>query len=133
MVRLAVRPTDIQVSRCVCVCVCGCVCMCTCTCMCVYLYVWVCVCMCMYNVCVSIYASLSLPRIAIEAMRSLPPGVITMALNNALWSREEEIVLAKILSVSAIACKKLNTDHYTHTHPKSFLNCFCPPLGDFPK
>ena len=25
-------------------------------------------------------------RIAIEAMKALPPGVVTMALNNALWS-----------------------------------------------
>ena len=32
-------------------------------------------------------------------MRSLHPGVITMALNNALWSREEELILSKILSV----------------------------------
>lgn len=37
-------------------------------------------------------------KIAIEAMRSLHPGVITMALNNALWSREEELILSKILS-----------------------------------
>lgn len=38
-------------------------------------------------------------HIAIEAMRGLHPGVITMALNNALWSQEEEAVLAKIPSV----------------------------------
>lgn len=35
-------------------------------------------------------------KIAVEAMRSLNPGVVTMALNNALWSREEEAVLARI-------------------------------------
>ena len=39
-------------------------------------------------------------RIAVEAMRALPPGVVTMALNNALWSVEEEAVLARIPSVS---------------------------------
>ena len=39
-------------------------------------------------------------RIAVEAMRSLNPGVVTMALNNALWSREEEAVLARIPVVS---------------------------------
>lgn len=39
-------------------------------------------------------------KIAIKAMRSLHPGVVTMALNNALWSQEEEAVLAKIPSVS---------------------------------
>ena len=39
-------------------------------------------------------------RIAVEAMRALSPGVVTMALNNALWSVEEEAVLARIPSVS---------------------------------
>ena len=39
-------------------------------------------------------------KIALEAMRSLHPGVVTMALNNALWSQEEEAVLAQIPSVS---------------------------------
>lgn len=39
-------------------------------------------------------------KIAIKAMKSLHPGVVTMALNNALWSQEEEAVLAKIPSVS---------------------------------
>ena len=43
---------------------------------------------------------LSCDRIAIEAMRTLPPGVVTMALNNALWSVEEEAVVARIPSVS---------------------------------
>ncbi len=49
------------------------------------------------------YALLYSPQIshiAIEAMRGLHPGVVTMALNNALWSQEEEAVLAKIPSVS---------------------------------
>lgn len=41
-------------------------------------------------------------RIAVEAMRTLPPGVVTMALNNALWSVEEEAVLARIPSVSLV-------------------------------
>ena len=40
-------------------------------------------------------------RIAVEAMRALPPGVVTMALNNALWSVEEEAVLARTPSVSS--------------------------------
>ncbi len=51
------------------------------------------------------YALLYSPQIshiAIEAMRGLHPGVVTMALNNALWSQEEEAVLAKIPSVSII-------------------------------
>jgi microspherule protein 1 len=39
-------------------------------------------------------------KIAVEAMKALPPGVVTMALNNALWSVEEEAVLARIPSVS---------------------------------
>ncbi len=43
-------------------------------------------------------------HIAIEAMRGLHPGVVTMALNNALWSQEEEVVLAKIPSVSECVC-----------------------------
>ena len=43
---------------------------------------------------------LSCDRIAVEVMRALPPGVVTMALNNALWSVEEEAVLARIPSVS---------------------------------
>ena len=42
------------------------------------------------------------PRLAVEAMRALHPGVVTMALNNALWSQEEEYTLAKIPSVSTI-------------------------------
>ena len=41
-------------------------------------------------------------KIAIKAMRALHPGVVTMALNNALWSQEEETVLAKIPSVSQL-------------------------------
>ncbi len=36
---------------------------------------------------------------AIDAMRGLHPGVVTMALNNALWSQEEEAVLARIPTV----------------------------------
>ena len=44
------------------------------------------------------------PRLAVEAMRALHPGVVTMALNNALWSQEEEYTLAKIPSVSTITC-----------------------------
>lgn len=39
-------------------------------------------------------------------MRSLHPGVVTMALNNALWSSEEEDTLAKIPSVSSIPWNK---------------------------
>lgn len=39
-------------------------------------------------------------QLAIEAMRGLHPGVVTMALNNALWSQEEEAVLARIPNVS---------------------------------
>lgn len=39
-------------------------------------------------------------RLAVDAIRSLHPGVVTMALNNALWSQEEEVYLAKIPSVS---------------------------------
>lgn len=35
-------------------------------------------------------------QLAIEAMKALHPGVVTMALNNALWSQEEEAVLARI-------------------------------------
>lgn len=49
------------------------------------------------------HALLYSPRIsllAVEAMRSLHPGVVTMALNNALWSQEEEAVLARIPTVS---------------------------------
>ena len=38
-------------------------------------------------------------RMAVDAMKALHPGVVTMALNNALWSQEEEAVLAKIPSV----------------------------------
>ena len=37
-------------------------------------------------------------------MRALPPGVVTMALNNALWSVEEEAVLARIPSVGGPVC-----------------------------
>lgn len=50
------------------------------------------------------YALLYNPQIshiAVEAMRGLHPGVVTMALNNALWSQEEEAVLAKIPSSDA--------------------------------
>ena len=35
-------------------------------------------------------------------MKALHPGVVTMALNNALWSQEEEAVLAKIPSVQCV-------------------------------
>ena len=52
------------------------------------------------------HALLYTPRIsqlAIEAMKALHPGVVTMALNNALWSQEEEAVLARIPTVSIIA------------------------------
>ena len=35
-------------------------------------------------------------QLAITAMQGLHPGVVTMALNNALWSQEEEAVLARI-------------------------------------
>ena len=38
-------------------------------------------------------------RLAIDAIRGLHPGVVTMALNNALWSQEEEAYLSKIPSV----------------------------------
>lgn len=41
-------------------------------------------------------------RLALEAIRALHPGVVTMALNNALWSQEEEQLLAKITSVSEL-------------------------------
>eukprot|EP00731_Ephydatia_muelleri_P019900 Em0012g725a len=37
-------------------------------------------------------------KMAVDAMKALHPGVVTMALNNALWSQEEEAVLAKIPS-----------------------------------
>ena len=43
-----------------------------------------------------------LSRLAIDAIRSLHPGVVTMALNNALWSQDEEICLSKIPSVSVV-------------------------------
>ena len=75
---------------CVCVCVYVCVCACVCACVCVCV-VWgvPCVCVCMGMVF----------RMAVDAMKALHPGVVTMALNNALWSQEEEAVLAKIPSV----------------------------------
>lgn len=38
-------------------------------------------------------------RLAVDAIRGLHPGVVTMALNNALWSQEEEAYLSKIPSV----------------------------------
>ena len=50
-------------------------------------------------------------KIAIKAMRSLHPGVVTMALNNALWSQEEEVVLAKIPSVSLSLEAVINGHH----------------------
>lgn len=42
----------------------------------------------LYSPCIS--------QLAVEAMKALHPGVVTMALNNALWSQEEEAVLARI-------------------------------------
>ena len=44
--------------------------------------------------------NLNASQLAIEAMQGLHPGVVTMALNNALWSQEEEAVLARIPPVS---------------------------------
>jgi len=41
-------------------------------------------------------------QLAIKAIQGLHPGVVTMALNNALWSQEEEAVLAKIPPVRGL-------------------------------
>ena len=47
--------------------------------------------------------SLHVPcRLAVEAIRGVHPGVVTMALNNSLWSQEEEALLNRIPSVSVV-------------------------------
>lgn len=46
--------------------------------------------------------SVCVNRLAVEAIRGVHPGVVTMALNNCLWSVEEEALLARIASVSCV-------------------------------
>jgi microspherule protein 1 len=63
-------------------------------------------------------------KIAIEAMRTLPPGVVTMALNNALWSVEEEAVLARIPSTDAGHLETFQS--LLKAHPSVFHACRTP-------
>ena len=57
-------------------------------------------CYCYYYYCYYYYYYYYyLIRLAVDAARGLHPGVVTMTMNNALWSLEEETLLAKIPSV----------------------------------
>jgi microspherule protein 1 len=63
-------------------------------------------------------------RIAVEAMKALPPGVVTMALNNALWSVEEEAVLARIPSTDPGHLETFQS--LLKAHPSVFHSCRTP-------
>ena len=77
-----------------------CVWVCVCVCVCVRVHVCVCVFMCCMGCAMCVCMCMGMVfRMAVDAMKALHPGVVTMALNNALWSQEEEAVLAKIPSV----------------------------------
>lgn len=63
-------------------------------------------------------------KIAVEAMRALPPGVVTMALNNALWSVEEEAVLARTPSTDPGHLETFQS--LLKAHPSVFHACRTP-------